>query len=88
MTEQERQDLQQQAEYGRKVEAAQEFLGDFLLRERTQTIFRLENCNADNIQELQSMVLYLQCLSSFEKNMNAFIEIGELAEKELNENGQ
>lgn len=87
MTEQEREDLQQQAEQGRKAEIALEFLGEFLLRERTHTIYNIEHnlvITAETpITELHH-ISYLQALRKFEDMANSFIVQGKIAEEELN----
>ena len=87
MTEQEQQDLRQQAEYGRKAEIALDFLSDFLLRERTHTIYNIEHnivITAETpITELH-YITYLQALRKFEDMANSFITQGKIAEEELN----
>ena len=80
--------MQQQVDYGRTAKAAQDFLGDFLLKERTQTLYTLEHLPLNDLTNMQALVAYLQSLSSFEKSTTMYIDIGEIAEKELNENGE
>lgn len=87
MTDLERQDLQQQVEQGRRAQVAQDFLCDFLLKERAQTIYALENLPLYDLTNMQALVAYLQSLSSFERSAKTFIDIGEIAERELNKDG-
>lgn len=81
-------DLQYQVEYGRKAKATQDFLNEFLLFERAKTIGAIENGDYSETKELENFACYLQILKKFELNIAMHMQIGEIAEKELNNNGK
>ena len=87
MTEQELQDLREQSEKGRKAKIAIEFLNDFLIQERATTINHLETGGFLNPQDLEPPVIYLRLLRKLEMTAQSFIDMGDIAEKELTENG-
>ena len=87
MTEQEQQELQHQAEYGCKAKIAKEFLGDFLLVQRADIYRNLERNDTLTSEEVLNNRKYLQILRIFELNAERYIDEGEIAEKELSENG-
>ena len=85
MTDQEQRDLRGQSEYGRKAQAAQEIIKDFLLEQRAQTINRLETEAFDKAEDLVNPIIYLRTLRLFELNLEKYISLGEIAERRLNE---
>ena len=82
---QHQQELLDQVEQGRKSKIAGEVVGDFIKNSREITIQRLEDGIFDQDEVLRT-VMYLRVLKRFERSIDTNIEIGELAEKELNEN--
>ncbi len=80
------QELRRVAEYGRKAQAAQEVLKDFLIDHRAQVIGRLENDTYEKAEELLTPVIYLRMLRVFELEVEKYISLGEIAERRLNEN--
>ena len=87
LTDNEQQELREQAEYGRKAKAVHEFLADFLTIQRAQVINRLESDSFDKAEDLVNPVIYLRLLRKFELEVEKYISLGEIAEKELNEDG-
>ena len=80
-------ELRAQAEQGRQAKIALSFVQDFLTDERAQTLLILEQDGFNNAEELVPSVLYLRVLRKFEARMQTIIDMGELAEKELNRDG-
>lgn len=81
-------DLQYQVEHGRKAQATMDILNEFLLLERAKTIGAIENGDYSETKELENFACYLQILKKFESNVAMHMQIGEIAEKELNKNGK
>lgn len=86
MNEQEIEELRERIEYGRKAKIAREILGDFLLVQRANTINQLETGSFPTANELEVSVMYLRLLKQFELTVKTYIDTGEIAEKEMNEN--
>ena len=87
MDEQDRQEFQAQAEYGRKCQAAHEVLSEHITEQREQIMSRLET-EALSDWELSSLVMYLRVLKVFSDTMKTKIDMGEVAEKELMRDGE
>ncbi|MBR2208545.1 MAG: hypothetical protein IJ859_07015 [Synergistaceae bacterium] len=89
MTEQEQTELRERAEKGRKAKIASEFLDEFLAKQRAFTLQDLET-NKEKItyEDLLFSKIFLIVLRSFENMLNFYINNGEIAEKELNNNGE
>jgi len=79
------QELRRVAEYGRKAQAAQEVLKDFLIDQRAQVIDRLETGTYEKAEELLTPVIYLRLLRAFELEAEKHISLGEIADRRLNE---
>ena len=87
MTEQEQQELMQQAEYGRKAKIAKEFFEDFLLAHRVRIITTFENEEFISDDKTRMLKAELRLLRLFDNSVERYIEEGKIAEKELSENG-
>ena len=83
-TDREAEELRHQAEEGRSAKIALDFVQDFLTSERAQTLLILEQDVFDHAEELVPPVLYLRVLRKLEARLQTIIDIGEIAEKELN----
>lgn len=81
------QELRAVSERGRKAQAAQEVLKDFLIEQRAQVINKLETGTYEKADELLSPVIYLRLLRAFELEAEKYISLGEIAERRLNEDG-
>ncbi len=86
MTDQKERELREQSEDGRKAQLVQDFLLEFLATQRAMAINNLETKEFNEAQDLVIPVLYLRTLRLFELELEKFISLGEIAEKELNEN--
>ena len=87
MDEQEyQQELREKVEYGRKAKIASEVVADFVTNTRNMVRQSLDDRDDFDKQDIFYKVIYLRVLSKFEKSIQTNIQIGELAEKELNEN--
>lgn len=86
MTDKELSELREQAELGRKNKIAKEVINDFLLYERAYGVNDLETGNKFMYEDLMFSKIYLMVLRKLENRITAFIDSGEIAEKELNEN--
>ncbi len=86
MDERERQVWLKRAENGRKYKIAKEIFSKFLEDQRNQFIDKFEN--SENPQELLSISIALRVIKDFKHLMEYEINMGELAEKELSENGE
>ncbi len=87
MDEQEyQQELREKVEYGRKAKIASEVVADFVTNTRNMVRQSLEDRSGSDFdeQDINYKVMYLRVLSNFEKSIQTNIQIGELAEKELN----
>lgn len=87
MTEREIQDLQEQSERGRKAKISLEFLTDFILKERADTINQLEMQGFEKAEDLLPPVLYLRILKKLEMTAQTYMQLGEISERELSKNG-
>ena len=85
MDEQEyQQELREKVEYGRKAKIASEVVADFVTNTRNMVRQSLEGRGDFDEQDINYKVMYLRVLNNFEKSIQTNIQIGELAEKELN----
>ena len=82
--EREADELRERAEQGCQAKIALSFVQEYLTEERAQTLLVLENEKFISTEALMSPVLYLRVLRKFEARMQTIIDMGELAEKELN----
>lgn len=80
-------ELRELVEKGRKAKIAFEFVQDFLTKERANVFFFLETKNFPSPEDLLAPVIYLQLMRRFENDIKLFIDNGDIAQKELNENG-
>ena len=88
LTDKEQQEYREISEQGRKAQAVQEVVKDFLTEQRAHVIGRLETEDFDNAEALISPVLYLRLLRTFELEIEKFISLGEIAQRRLNEDGE
>ena len=88
LTDNEEREFRKQAEYGRKVQAVQEVMKDFLTEQRAHVIGRLETEDFDSAEALISPVLYLRLLRTFELEVEQYISLGKIAQRRLNEDGE
>ena len=88
MDEREYEELREKAEYGRKAKIANEIFDDLLVVERAHTIGSLESGGFPTHEDLDMTVLYLRLLKKFEMSVKSYIDMGEIAEKELDEHGK
>ncbi len=88
MTEQEQQELQQQAEQGRKAKIAKEFMQGFVTNQRVQIINALETETFDTLEQRAiSYIKGLRVLRNFELLAERYIDEGNIAQEELNQHG-
>ena len=87
MTEQEEQDLRAVAELGRKVKISAEIFKYYILQKRAGIIDRIETGNYLENENPDVLALKMQLLKDFELWGQSCIDMGEIAEKELEENG-
>ena len=88
MTEQEQQELQQQAEYGRKAKIVKEFMQSFITTQRVQIINALETEDFDTLERKAiSYIKGLRLLRNFDLLTERYIDEGKIAEEELSKNG-
>ena len=85
--EQEREDLMRQAEKGRKYKTAREVLSKVMSTQRNNIINQLETADFTSDGDAMGLVLYLRVLKLTESLIQTEIDKGELAEKELIEDG-
>ena len=78
------QELREKVEYGRKAKIAFEVVADFVTNTRNMVLQSLEDRGDFDEQDIFSKVMYLRILKKFERSIQSSIDIGELAEKELN----
>ena len=88
MTPEEEQELREQAETGRKAKIAADFMEAYILMRRTQTIEMLETKDFQNSESVNAVVSWLRILKDFEIWCRMCTDMGEIAEKELNEDGR
>lgn len=87
MTEQRQQELLKQAEYGLKCKTAREVFDDFLLNQRAQIIRNLESEEYSSYERLNTLKTTLRILRQFDNAIERYIQEGEIAQKELNKDG-
>ena len=87
MDEQEQQDLQKQVQNGRAAQITLNFLENYLLQKRAAVINDLEKGDNYMYESLMAQKVFLCVLRDFENMLKAYVQLGEIAEKELNENG-
>ena len=81
-------ELQAQAEYGRKAKIASEFMKDFILQQRALILVKLENDTIEDMNSLITPILGLRYLKLLENSLDSYIQMGEIAEEELDKNGE
>lgn len=84
--EQELEELRERAEYGRKAQITLEVTKDFILKKRAFLFGRMESGRAMTGDEALDYIRWLVLLKEFENEMQTYIQMGEIAEKELIEN--
>ena len=87
MDEQEQQDLRKQVQDGRAAQITLNFLEDYLIQKRAFIINGLEQNENYMYENLMAQKVYLTVLRDFENMLKAYIQLGEIAEEELKENG-
>ena len=88
LTDSEERELREAVEQGRRAQIVREFMKEFLLEARTQTISRLEQDSFNDSDELLAPIVYLRTLRLFELDVEKYISLGEIAEGRLNEDGE
>lgn len=86
MTDQEELELREKAEYGRKNQITLEVTKDFVLRKRALLLGRMESGGTITGDDALDYCRWFVLLKEFENEIQAYIQMGEIAEKELNEN--
>lgn len=86
MTEEKEIELREQAKNGREAELALKFLDVFLIQERAFAIQEIETSDNLMYETLLAQKIFLSIMRKFENMLKSFIDLGEIAEKELNEN--
>lgn len=86
-TEQDMAELEEQIERGRQAQVAYDYVKEFLLTERAQTIRLLETERYVVPDEIMLLVNYLRLLGKFEARIQTIIEVGKLSEEEMNRDG-
>ena len=87
MDEQEQQDLRKQVQDGRAAQITLNFLEDYLIQKRAFIINGLEQNENYMYENLMAQKVYLTVLRDFENMLKAYVQLGEIAEEELKENG-
>ena len=87
-SEQEREEQIARAELGRKYKAANEVLDEVFTEHREHIISQLESADFGKDSDAIGLVLYLRVMKIFRDTMKAKIDLGEIAEKELSEDGE
>ena len=88
MDEETRKKEMRQVEKGRKAQIANEFVKEILLSERVLTLHTLETDNFETSEALLAPVLYLRVLKKFELVLQKYISLGEIAQREILEEGE
>ncbi len=88
LTEQEQQDLRETADRGRRAKIVLDFTTEYLINERARVMRSLETDTYTKSEELLEPVIYLRLMRRFENSIKTQINAGDLAEKELIENGE
>lgn len=87
MDEQKQQDLRKQVQDGRAAQITLNFLEDYLIQKRAFIINGLEQNENYMYENLMAQKVYLTVLRDFENMLKAYVQLGEIAEEELKENG-
>ena len=88
MTEQEELELREQAERGRRAQIVLDFMNEFILYRRAIKIREIEGNEDFSYKKMLQVKIGLMELRELENWINSIINTGEIAEKELNENGK
>ena len=88
MDELERQELQERIEAGRRAQIARDVLDEHMRQQKELIVSRLESGELSNDGELTTLVMYLRVMKIFENTLKSKMDTGELAEKEVSENGE
>ena len=87
LTEQEQQDLREIMDKGRRAKLFSDFVQEYFMKERVRVIHSLESDTYTKSDDLLEPVIYLRLIRRFENYIKTCIDSGDLAEKELIENG-
>ena len=87
LTEQEQEELREIVDKGRRARIVSDFITDYLISERARVMHSLETDTYAKSDELLEPVIYLRLMRRFENSVKTQIDAGDLAEKELNEDG-
>ena len=87
LTEQEQQDLREIMDKGRRAKLFSDFVQEYFMDERVRVIHSLESDTYTKSDDLLEPVIYLRLIRRFENYIKTCIDSGDLAEKELIENG-
>ena len=87
LTEQEQEDLREIMDKGRRAKLFSDFVQEYFMKERVRVIHSLESDTYTKSDELLEPVIYLRLMRRFENFIKTCIDSGDLAEKELIENG-
>lgn len=86
--EREREERIAQAELGRKYRVASEVLDEVLTEQRENVIRKLEGADMAKDSDAIGLVLYLRVLRIFWDTIKTRIELGEVSEEELRNDGE
>ena len=84
----EQDELLEQAERGRKANIAAEFLNEYFLQERALLLNKLETDGDFSYDAVLALKISLRVLRNVENWLKSIIDNGEIAEKEIDENGK
>mgnify|MGYP006988849881 CR=1 FL=1 len=87
LTEQEQEDLREIVDKGRRAKIVFDFITEYLINERARVMRSLEIDTYTKSDELLEPVIYLRLMRRFENSIKTQIDAGDLAEKELREDG-
>ena len=87
LTEQEQEDLREIIDKGRRAKIVFDFITEYLINERARVMRSLEIDTYTKSDELLEPVIYLRLMRRFENSIKTQIDAGDLAEKELREDG-
>lgn len=88
MTEQKELELREQAEKGRRAKIALEVLDEFLTLKRAAIINKMQTSPDITYDRILAQKISLMMLNELENWIGSQIQSGEIAEKEINENGK
>ena len=88
MTEQKELELREQAEKGRRAKIALEVLDEFLTLKRATIINKIQTSLDFTYERILAQKISLMALNELENWIGTQIQLGEIAEKEINENGK